>query len=123
MTGTIGLSGVVVNSAIVMVDSIHRQANGKELHGAARQSLIIKAASGRLRPILVTSITTLGGVIPMAYGIGGYDSVVAPISLALGWGLALTTLASLALVPVLYTVAGDLQQLAPRLFGKPTESH
>jgi len=123
MTGTIGLSGVVVNSAIVMVDSIHRQAKGKEVHGAARQSLIIKAASGRLRPILVTSITTLGGVIPMAYGIGGYDSVVAPISLALGWGLALTTIASLAFVPVIYTVAGDLQQFASRIRGKQPEAH
>ena len=123
MTGTIGLSGVVVNSAIVMVDSIHRQAHGKEVHGAERQSIIIKAASGRLRPILVTSITTLGGVIPMAYGIGGYDSVVAPISLALGWGLALTTMASLILVPVFYTVAGDLQRATDRITGKRPDAH
>lgn len=115
MTGTIGLSGVVVNSAIVMVDAIHRRTHGREVVGKEREEIIIEAASGRLRPILVTSITTLGGVIPMAYGIGGYDSVVAPISLALGWGLALTTAASLALVPVFYTFAGDLRTAAARL--------
>ncbi|MFP6663427.1 MAG: efflux RND transporter permease subunit [Deltaproteobacteria bacterium] len=114
MTGTIGLSGVVVNSAIVMVDAIHRRTNGRELFGQEREDVIIEAASGRLRPVLVTSITTLGGVIPMAYGIGGYDAVVAPISLALGWGLALTTAASLALVPVFYTIAGDLRAFASR---------
>jgi multidrug efflux pump subunit AcrB len=115
MTGTIGLSGVVVNSAIVMVDAIHRRAKGRELVGKEREKIIIEAASGRLRPILVTSITTLGGVIPMAYGIGGYDAVVAPISLALGWGLALTTAASLALVPVFYTFAGDIRAFSKRL--------
>lgn len=120
MTGTIGLSGVVVNSAIVMIDAIHRRTHGREVTGSEREEIIIEAASGRLRPILVTSITTLGGVIPMAYGIGGYDSVVAPISLALGWGLALTTAASLALVPVFYTLAGDVRGRLARL--RPAQS-
>ena len=59
----------------------------------------------------------------MAYGIGGYDSVVAPISLALGWGLALTTMASLILVPVFYTVAGDLQRATARITGKQADAH
>jgi multidrug efflux pump subunit AcrB len=111
MMGTIGLAGVVVNASIVMVDAIHRRlehipAAERHLH----DDEMIDAVVGRLRPILVTSITTLGGVLPMAYGIGGYDFVVAPMSLALGWGLGLSTLVTLVLVPALYSIASDLRR-------------
>ena len=68
---------------------------------------MIDALVGRLRPILVTTLSTLGGVLPTAYGIGGYDSVMSPMSLALGWGLALSTLVTLFLVPSLYVTAND----------------
>jgi multidrug efflux pump subunit AcrB len=110
MLGAIGLAGVVVNASIVMVDSIHRQlrtVDGDDPR--ARREAIIDAVVTRLRPILVTSLTTLGGVMPTAYGLGGYDAVVSPMSLALGWGLALSTLVTLLLVPTLYTLAGDLR--------------
>ncbi len=112
MMGAIGLAGVVVNAAIVMVDSIHRQllsVDGDDPR--ARREAIIDAVVARLRPVLVTSLTTLGGVMPTAYGLGGYDAVVSPMSLALGWGLALSTLVTLLLVPTLYTLAGDLRGL------------
>ncbi len=77
---------------------------------------MIDAVVERLRPILVTTLTTLGGVLPTAYGIGGYDAVVSPMSLALGWGLAFSTSITLFLVPTLYTLAGDLRawMAAPR---------
>ena len=71
---------------------------------------MIDALVGRLRPILVTSLSTLGGVLPTAYGLGGYDSVMSPMSLALGWGLALSTLVTLFLVPSLYLAAGDIMR-------------
>ena len=64
----------------------------------------------RLRPILVTSMTTFGGVIPTAYGIGGYDAVMSPMSLALGWGLAFSTFVTLFLVPALYVTANDINR-------------
>ncbi|MDG2307881.1 MAG: efflux RND transporter permease subunit [Candidatus Binatia bacterium] len=112
MMGAVGLAGVVVNSSIVMVDAIHRRLadippSERHLH----ESDMIDAVVGRLRPIIVTSITTLGGVLPMAYGVGGYDMVVAPMSLALGWGLAFSTVVTLFLVPVLYSVASDLRRI------------
>lgn len=112
MMGTVGLAGVVVNSSIVMVDAIHRRLEhvdraDRHLH----ESEMIDAVVSRLRPIIVTSITTLGGVLPMAYGLGGYDLVVAPMSLALGWGLALSTVVTLFLVPVLYSIASDLRRI------------
>ena len=106
--GTIGLAGVVVNSSIVMIDSVHRAR--ESLHGAddhARTEAMIEALVGRLRPILVTSLSTLGGVLPTAYGLGGYDAVMSPMSLALGWGLLISTTVTLFLVPSLYVTAND----------------
>lgn len=50
-------------------------------------------------------------MLPTAYGVGGYDPIVSIISLAIGWGLALSTLMSLFLVPVLHSLAGDLRRL------------
>ena len=109
LMGTIGLSGVVVNASIVMVDAIHRrQAEHGARDAATRRELLIEAVVSRLRPIIVTTLTTLGGVLPMAYGIGGHDAIVSPMSLALGWGLFFSTSVTLLLVPVLYSLANDL---------------
>lgn len=111
MIGTIGLAGVVVNASIVMVDSVHqRLAEIGEVDSATRNAAIIDALVARLRPILVTSLSTFFGVIPTAYGLGGYDAMLSPMSLALGWGLAFSTLITLFLVPALYTIAGDLRR-------------
>ncbi len=112
MMGSIGLAGVVVNASIVMVDAVHRSLNHLEdATPKERRLAVIDAVVSRLRPILVTTLTTLGGVLPMAYGLGGYDSIVAPMSLALGWGLAFSTVVTLLLVPILYTIASDLRDL------------
>jgi multidrug efflux pump subunit AcrB len=125
MMGVVGLAGVVVNGSIVMVDSIHRRIS--EAKGTADESSadddrhIVDAVVERLRPILVTTLTTLGGVLPTAYGIGGYDPIVSVISLAIGWGLALSTLTTLYLVPVLYASARDLR--AKLSFGKVPDNH
>ena len=110
MMGTVGLAGVVVNASIVMVDSIHRRVSEDDGDGD-RNSRIIEAVTERLRPIMVTTLTTLGGVLPTAYGIGGYDPIVSIISLAVGWGLAISTLVTLFVVPVLYSLAGDLRRV------------
>lgn len=114
LMGSIGLAGVVVNAAIVMVDAIHRRVKDVRGDPEARMDAILDAVVSRLRPILVTTLTTLGGVLPMAYGIGGYDSIVAPMSLAIGWGLAISTVVTLFLVPCLYTVANDLRAIPIR---------
>ena len=110
MMGAVGLAGVVVNASIVMVDSIHRRVRASDGDGD-RKSHIIEAVTERLRPIMVTTLTTLGGVLPTAYGIGGYDPIVSIISLAVGWGLAMSTLVTLFVVPVLYSLAGDLRRV------------
>ncbi len=112
LIGTIGLSGVVVNASIVMVDSVH-QAQHQIRRGASereRTEVIIEALVTRLRPVLVTSLSTFGGVMPTAYGLGGYDAVMSPMSLALGWGLAFSSGVTLFLVPSLYVAANDINR-------------
>ncbi|MBW2267309.1 MAG: efflux RND transporter permease subunit [Deltaproteobacteria bacterium] len=113
--GTIGLAGVVVNASIVMVDSVHqaqRRARGEGEE--ARTRAMIDALVTRLRPVLVTSLSTFGGVMPTAYGLGGWDPIMSPMSLALGWGLALSSGVTLFLVPALYVTANDLNRALAR---------
>ena len=106
--GAIGLAGVVVNASIVMVDAIHRRRRENHIETAEQgQEIIVDVVVERLRPILVTTLTTLGGVLPTAYGIGGYDTMVSPMSLAIGWGLVFSSMVTLFLVPVLYSMAND----------------
>lgn len=114
LIGAIGLSGVVVNSSIVMVDAVHQAQRGMGSDDPARIGAMIDALVGRLRPILVTTLSTLGGVLPTAYGFGGYDFVMGPMSLALGWGLALSTGVTLFLLPCLYVTANDLAHTLDR---------
>jgi multidrug efflux pump subunit AcrB len=101
--GTVALSGVVVNSAIVLLSFVQRaRAEGVEIHEA-----IVQAGRRRLRAVIVTSATTVVGLLPTAYGWGGFDPFVAPMALALGWGLAFSTLISLFVVPAALAFAVD----------------
>jgi multidrug efflux pump subunit AcrB len=109
--GTIGLAGVVVNASIVMVDSVHQaQQQAKGRSREARSEIMIDALVTRLRPVLVTSLSTFGGVMPTAYGLGGWDAIMSPMSLALGWGLAFSSGVTLFLVPSLYVAANDINR-------------
>ena len=115
IVGSVGLAGVVVNAAIVMVDSVHvAQRDARGLGETARTRVMVEALVARLRPILVTSLSTFGGVMPTAYGLGGWDSVMSPLSLALGWGLAFSSVVTLLLVPSLYVTANDFNRTIDR---------
>ncbi len=116
LIGTIGLSGVVVNASIVMVDSVHQAQHvlDRGISEHERFEVVVEAFVTRLRPVLVTSLSTFGGVLPTAYGFGGYDAVMSPMSLALGWGLALTSGVTLFLVPSLYVSANDINRQIDR---------
>ncbi|HEX7043204.1 MAG TPA: efflux RND transporter permease subunit, partial [Burkholderiales bacterium] len=93
--GTVALAGVVVNSAIVLLSFIKEARDaGVPLHEA-----IVQAGRRRLRAVIVTATTTVVGLLPTAYGWGGYDPMVAPMALALGWGLAFSTFISLFTIP------------------------
>lgn len=99
MLGLITLGGTVVNNAIVLVDYMNtlRRRDGLELEEA-----ILEGATGRLRPVLMTTVTTLLAVMPMAFAVGDGSEIYAPLGQAIFGGLLTSMLITLILVPVLY---------------------
>jgi multidrug efflux pump subunit AcrB len=114
MMGLVGLAGVVVNDSLVMVHHI----NGlrKEKSDKSLNEIVSEGAADRLRAILMTTLTTAAGLIPLAYGLGGSDPFVAPLALALGYGLVFATPLTLALIPSLYVIHDDISSLVKRVF-------
>ncbi|UAB69610.1 efflux RND transporter permease subunit [Vibrio sp. SCSIO 43132] len=98
LIGALGMMGVVVNNTLVLINQI----NVLRGQGYASYDTVIEAASSRLRPILLTSITTVVGLIPLAYGLGGTDVYMGPMSLTLGYGLLFSLPVVLFVVPCLY---------------------
>ena len=98
--GIVGLTGVVVNDSIVMIDFIQKFRNT----GIGKMEAIIKGCLSRLRPVLLTTITTTLGLFPTAYGIGGDDPFLKPMALALSWGLLFASLITLIVTPVYYSI-------------------
>lgn len=105
IVGTIGMIGVVINDAIVMIDRLEKDIDPS----APLRPQVSKIAATRLRAVTLTTITTVSGIFPTAYGIAGYDSMLAEMMLAMGWGLAFATVITLALVPCIYTFYKQLQ--------------
>lgn len=103
--GAIGLIGVVVNGAIVLVHRINK--SRAEMPDTDVQDIVIAAASDRLRPIVLTVLTTTAGMIPLTYGIGGVDVFMGPMALSLGFGLLLSSPVILFLVPCFYVIMAD----------------
>jgi len=116
MMGLIGLSGVVVNDSLVMVNHINDLRNQNPDGNLVE--IVTLGTSNRLRAVTMTTLTTAVGLIPLAYGIGGSDPFIAPMALALGYGLLFATPLTLVLVPCLYTVRADIVGLFGRIFGK-----
>lgn len=107
--GIIGLAGIIVNSGIVLISFIDemREDNPKEtLH-----KILVKASGLRLKAVLVTSLTTISGLLPTAYGWGGADLILMPMTLAMAWGLVTGTILTLVWVPCAYAVLEDLFNL------------
>lgn len=95
LVGVVGLSGVVVNGSIIFIQFfLEEYRKGVELKEA-----IITAVSRRFRPIIITSVTTLLGLAPTIYSLGGNDPFVQPLALSLGWGLLVSTVLTLFLLP------------------------
>lgn len=107
LIGTIGLAGVIVNSAIILVSAINEALAEKISEINTRSQYLEQVAlvaQDRLRPVLITSLTTVAGLFPTAYAIGGYDSTLVPLTLAMGWGLFVGTFLSLVWIPVGYVL-------------------
>jgi multidrug efflux pump subunit AcrB len=104
MMGSVALIGIVVNDSIVLVEFI----NNLRKKGVDRRSSIIQAGQLRLRPVLLTTITTALGLAPTAYGIGGGDPFLKPMALTIVWGIVCATALTLVAIPCIYAVIDDI---------------
>lgn len=111
--GMVALSGVVVNSSLILLVFIQRARQ----QGMAVNEAIIMAGRRRLRAVLLTATTTVVGLLPTAYGWGGMDPFVAPMALALSWGLMFATLVTLFTIPATLAVGHDVRAMLKGLAG------
>ncbi|MGB1275115.1 MAG: efflux RND transporter permease subunit, partial [Nannocystaceae bacterium] len=114
LVGLLGLAGVLVNDSVVMVSSLNERKGESPMLSHAE---LCAGAEGRLRPILLTSLTTVAGLFPTAYGIAGSNQFVAPMVVAMAWGVLFGTFVSLMLLPALYAVEQDIRRLTARFMG------
>ncbi|MEM7526505.1 MAG: efflux RND transporter permease subunit [Pseudomonadota bacterium] len=118
--GVIALGGVVINAALVMID----YANKARAVGASHEEAIIRAGTRRFRPILLTTLTTFGGLAPMIFETSAQARFLVPMAVSLGYGILFATFIVLFLIPCLYMMVEDLRWLAnpkPRERVRPAE--
>ncbi len=96
MLGVIALAGVIINHAIILMDSIARI--GKAHPGITLTDVVVEASASRLRPIVLTTITTVVGMIPLSF----VSALWGPLAFAIMFGLAFSLILTLVLVPVIY---------------------
>jgi multidrug efflux pump subunit AcrB len=124
LIGVVGLSGIVVNDSLIMVDYINslvKERGCKTLE--EYYAVVVEGAKTRLRPIIITTLTTAAGVMPTAYGIGGYVESIAPMVLGIGWGIMFASTLTLFLLPGLYLSHIHLKQrLSSRFSKKPLKT-
>ncbi len=106
--GIIMLGGIAVNNAIILIDRINQLREG----GMDKKEAIILAGSQRIRPILMTSITTILALLPLTIGIGESASLRAPMALAVIGGLFTSTLLTLVVIPCVYWVFDTFSRFA-----------
>ncbi len=116
--GLIMLAGIVVNNAIVLIDFINTlRASGTELHEAVRQ-----AGAARLRPILMTTLTTVLGLLPMALGFGEGAEIRAPMAITVIVGLATSTVLTLIVIPTIYELVERRREPGTATAPRPSPS-
>jgi len=106
MMGIVALAGVVVNDSLVLID----YANRRRAAGESADEAIRSAGTRRFRPILLTTLTTFGGLSPMIFETSRQARFMIPMALSLGYGILFATAISLILVPNLYLMVEDVQE-------------
>ncbi len=108
IVGAVLLVGIVVNNAIIMVELANQLGEQK---GINRRTAILEAAPQRLRPVLMTTITTVLGMFPLALGIGEGSEFLQPLGVVVFSGLSLATVLTLFIIPCFYVIMHDLFDL------------
>ncbi|MCH2535267.1 MAG: efflux RND transporter permease subunit [Bdellovibrionales bacterium] len=122
MLGVIALAGVIVNNGIVLIDFV----NNLRKEGEDLNSSIVNAVGVRIRPIILTTTTTLCGLLPTAYGgtiekylgFGGGDPFIIPIALSLGWGLGFGSVLLALFFPAFIRISDDIRNFGLKLVSK-----
>lgn len=117
MFGIVALSGVVVNNALLLIDRI----NGNRREGLNPKDAVLEAGQRRLRPILLTSLTTFCGLMPMILETSAQARFLIPMAISLGFGILFTTLIILVQIPAFYLILEDVKGWGVklgRLFGR-----
>ena len=107
MFGVVALSGVVVNDSLVLIDF----ANRRRRTGMAPMEAIHASGIHRFRPIILTTLTTFGGLAPMIFETSRQARFLIPMALSLGFGVVFATLITLILVPSFYMAIEDIKRL------------
>ena len=113
--GGVVLVGILVNSGIIMVDYINQL---RRIHGLPLGEAIVTGATARLRPILMTTLTTILGLVPLSLGIGQGSQLQAPMAIAVIGGMTSGTILLLGFIPALYYLInrrGESKGAAPEL--------
>ena len=118
MFGIVALAGIVVNDSIVLIDFINKY----RALGFNRWYAILKGGSIRLRPIILTSLTTIFGLIPMSLGLGGKSPIWTPMANTIIFGLAFATLMTLFVMPSLYAITTDFSNVFRRKTEEQSET-
>ena len=113
LIGVIGLGGIIVNSGIVLISFI--ETLKEEKPNESLDKVLVEATGLRLRAVLVTSLTTVSGLLPTAYGIGGADEFIIPMTLAMAWGLVSGTILALLWVPCAYAITEDFSKVFAKI--------
>ena len=117
--GMMALSGVVVNDSLVLVDFMNQQLK----KGMPIEEVVRLAAVRRFRPILLTSLTTFFGLMPLMFEDSPQAIWMIPMAISLGWGIVFATAITLLLVPVLILIFNDFNQLVYKLYGIDLAAH
>lgn len=109
IVGSIGLVGVMVNNCLVLMCHYQTESLGsmESMQKTAIDDFVIAGAMVRFRAVMLTTLTTVAGLIPLAYGWGGYDNYMGPIALVMGWGIILSSIITLLILPSLYAFVMD----------------
>ena len=108
--GIVALSGVVVNDSLVLIDF----ANRRRGLGVAAREAIHDAAIHRFRPVLLTTVTTFGGLAPMIFETSRQARFLIPMAISLGYGIVFATIITLIIVPSVYLIIDDIRRVFVR---------
>jgi multidrug efflux pump subunit AcrB len=108
--GFVALAGIVVNDAIILIDFINNRRSSESNSVMQLWRSIVNAGRLRLRPIILTSFTTISGLAPMAFGIGGSSAMWAPLANVILFGLLVATFLTLFVIPSFVAILDDIKK-------------